>query len=140
MFRKDYPLISLRFALGIIFIWFGVLKMFNVSPSLEILKSSLPQTLGESQIFLFAVAFLEILIGIGLFLKRTYRFSALIMIVLLTLVTITALITQGFDPRFPVLSLAGEYALKNLALITAGIVLLTESKTAKEDKEKPQII
>lgn len=117
--------------------------MFNASPSLEILKNSLPQALGESQIFIFAVSFLEILIGVGLFLKRTYRFSALIMVVLLAIVTIASLITQGFSPRFPILSLTGEYALKNLALISAGIVILTENKIAIEDKEKskekPQI-
>lgn len=143
MFRKNLSINLLRFSLGFIFIWLGILKMFNASTSLEILKNSLPQAMGESQIFIFAVSFLEILIGIGLFLKRTYRFSALIMIILLAIITIAALVTQGFDPRFPVLSFVGEYSLKNLTLITAGIVILTENKIVIEDKEKskekPQI-
>lgn len=129
----------LRYTTGFIFIWFGVLKMFNASPSLDILKNSLPQAFGESQIFFFAIAFLEILIGIGLFLKRTYRFSALVMIILLTLVTLSTLFTQGFEPRFPILSLAGEYALKNLAIIAAAVAILSgKSKTVEENPTSHQ--
>ncbi len=139
MFTSRMALNLLRYSLGVVFIWFGVLKLFNASPDLEILKASMPAVLGQSQLFFLVVSILEILIGIGLFLKRTIRFTVIVMILVLIVVTVAVLLTQGFDPRFPILSLAGEFALKNLVLIAAGLVLLTKvekNEEIQEDKHK----
>ncbi len=129
-------LLSLRllnYALGVVFVWFGVLKLFNASPALELFKSSLPGFLGNSEFFLFAFSFLELLIGIGLFLKRTRRFSSVIMILHLIVTTSVIMITRGFDPRFPILSYEGEFAVKNIALLAGGLVLLSNREEESED-------
>ena len=46
------------------------------------------------------------------------------------------ILSQGFDPRFPVLSILGLFVLKDLILISAGLVILAEKNEIK-DKENP---
>ncbi len=119
----------LRIALGSVFVWTGVLKLFNVSPVNEMLVKAIPG-LGESQVLLFVFALLEILIGASLLANKFVRFAAIIMCLHLFILTIAILFTQGFVPRFPILSLAGEYALKNIVLVAAGFFLIVH----KEEK------
>ena len=142
MFTFKNTLNLLRYSVGVTFIWFGVLKLFNSSSSLEIITSSLQSPLAHSQILIFAISLLELLIGVGILLKHTIRFTIIIMIIYLLTLTLVTIKAHGFDPRFPVLSLGGEFALKNIVYIAAGLVLLSDKgnnideKTKKEDKEK----
>jgi uncharacterized membrane protein YphA (DoxX/SURF4 family) len=106
--------------------------IFTVSPQIELIKNGLPPAFGQSQLFLFLVGFLELLIGIAYIATRFVRFASAVMIVELLVLTIAILFTQGFNPRFPVLSLAGEFVLQNLGLIAAGLVLITESRELGE--------
>lgn len=96
--------------------------------------------LGESQLFLFALSFVEVGIGVALLSNRFVKITAIVMIIHLLLATSSVLITQGFDPRFPVLSLAGEFVVKNLVLIAAGLILIVEktSKSEKSDTSSPK--
>lgn len=126
-FLHNHVVLLLRIALGIVFVWMGILKLFNVSPIQESLTAAIPG-LGESQILLFSAAFFEILIGAALLANKFVKVAALIMTVHLFIITSAILFTQGFAPRFPVLSLVGEHALKNLVLIAAALVLLSEKK------------
>ena len=131
-------LMILRIILGGVLVWMGILKLFSVSPTDEIIAKALP-ALGQSQLLLFVSAFLEILIGAALLANKFVKFASIIMCISTFLVTFTVLFTQGFDPRFPVLSLAGEHALKNFVFIAVGLLLLTnheEHSTAhKHDPE-----
>jgi uncharacterized membrane protein YkgB len=134
MLSHERTIIFLRWALGATFLWFGVLKLFNASPVLEIIKNALPPVLGESQLFMLALSFAEIMIGVAFLANRLVKVAAIVMIIHLTIATIAVLFTQGFEPRFPVLSLAGEFVVKNLVLIAAGLILLPE-KSAQSSKE-----
>ena len=116
----------LKYALGVTFLWFGILKLFAVSPVQGIITAALPSVLGESELFFFALSLLEILIGMGFFLKRTVKLAATVMIGHVIVATISVLVTQGFAPRFPILSLPGEFVIKNLVLIASGILLVTK--------------
>lgn len=122
-------MLFLRIAFGIVFVWMGILKLFNVSPVQSVLSNAIP-ALGESQLLLFSAAFFEILIGTAFLANKFVRFAAIIMVIHTFIITFAVLFTQGFAPRFPVLSLAGEHALKNLVFIAAGLILISE----KEEK------
>lgn len=74
----------------------------------------------------------EILIGLSFLTNRLVKLAVLVMIVQLLIATISVLLTQGFDPRFPVLSLKGEFVVKNLVLMAAGFVLLSSHQDKKE--------
>ncbi len=53
------------------------------------------------------------------------------MIAHLFVATASVLISQGFDPQFPILSLAGEFVLKNLVLIAGPIAFFLMPPKAK---------
>lgn len=121
----------LRYSLGVTFIWFGLLKLFAVSPVTDMVKRAMPGQLANMPTFFLLLAILEIAIGIGFFTKHLVKFSALIMIGHLTVATLSVLVTQGFSPYFPVLTLPGEFVAKNLVLMAAGIVLLVQVEPPK---------
>lgn len=116
----------LRVFLGICFVWFGVLKLFAVSYTLGILQSALLPAIGQSQMFGFVIALIEIAIGISFLINKWDRIAAMVMVIYVAILTIPVLVTQGFDPRFPVLSIVGESAMKNLILVAGGLVLLSD--------------
>ncbi len=120
----------LRITLGFCFVWFGVLKLFAVSYTLGILQSALPSVIGQSQMFGFLIAVIEIAIGISFLINKWDRIASLVMVISVAILTIPVLITQGFDPRFPVLSIVGESTLKNLVLVAAGFVLLSDKNSS----------
>jgi uncharacterized membrane protein YphA (DoxX/SURF4 family) len=124
----------LRLSLGFVFLWFGVLKLFAAGDGLSVLQTSLPQELAFSQLFSFFVSFLEILLGFSFLLNKFIKLSALVAFVYLLLTGGFILVSQGFDPRFPVLSSAGESAVKNLVLAAAALVLLSENGAGKDPK------
>ena len=71
---------------------------------------------------------MEILLGVAFLANRFVRLASIVMIVHLLIATISVLITQGFDPRFPILSLSGEFVVKNLVLMAAALVLFFQKQ------------
>lgn len=134
-FLHARAILCLRISLGIVFFWFGILKLFNASPVISIIEKALPPLLGESQLFMFILAFVEMLIGVALLANRFVKLAAGVMIVHLLVATGSVLFTQGFTPRFPMLSLAGEFVMKNLVLVAAGFVLISEKDEKESDKD-----
>jgi uncharacterized membrane protein YphA (DoxX/SURF4 family) len=119
----------LRFSLGGIFLWFGVLKFFpGISPA-QTLAGTTMETLSfgllNPQSAVIILAIWESLIGIGLLTGYFLR-GTLFLLWLQMLGTITPLILYP-ELCFTVIPIAptleGQYILKNLVLITAGIVI-----------------
>jgi uncharacterized membrane protein YphA (DoxX/SURF4 family) len=127
MARHGIPL--LRISLGIVFLWFGVLKFFpGLSPAQALAgKTIRALTFGlvspETAVLVLAVW--ESLIGLGLILGVFLR-ATLLLLWLQMLGTITPLVIfpgESFQ-RFPFApTLEGQYIIKNLVLISAGIVI-----------------
>ena len=80
-------------------------------------------SLGDHRWVLVCVALLEISIGLAFLLNRYVVVAALLMVGHLTVATVSVLVTQGFT-SFPTLSVAGEFVVKNLVLVAAGLVLI----------------
>ncbi|OHA21367.1 MAG: hypothetical protein A2849_00005 [Candidatus Taylorbacteria bacterium RIFCSPHIGHO2_01_FULL_51_15] len=114
----------LRIALGIIFFWFGALKLAGFNPVYDIVYASFP-FLADGVGNLFLGGF-EALIGLALISNAFAKTTHLILIFHL-LGTFTVFITAPeimFDPQFPFLTLAGEFVVKNLSLAMGGIVVI----------------
>jgi uncharacterized membrane protein YphA (DoxX/SURF4 family) len=124
-----YGLTILRVSLGVIFLWFGVLKFFpGLSPAQGLATQTI-QVLSFGRISpgasLILLATWESLIGIGLILGVFLRATLLLLWVQM-LGTITPLFLfpdQVFlhVPYAP--TLEGQYIIKNIVLISAGIVI-----------------
>lgn len=115
----------LRITLAIVFIWFGALKLIDVSPVKDIIFSSVPSFVSSLPFFYTVLALLEIIIGIGLLIKPLAKIVAVILILHLLVATFSVLFVMGFNP-FPILTLEGEFVAKNLVLIAGALVIIAE--------------
>lgn len=125
----DNGILLLRISLGVIFIWFGVLKFIPGLSSAEDIAGKTMEKLSLGLIpadtALILLAAWETLIGIGLISGKFLRETLLLLFVQM-LGTITPLFlfpsdTFRYAPLVP--SLEGQYIIKNLILISAGIVI-----------------
>jgi putative oxidoreductase len=118
------PIFLLRLSLATVFLWFGLLKLADVSPVVGLLRSSMPM-LAQTP-FLQSLGFVEVCIAIGLSIDRLSKPTVFLMILHL-LATLSVVVLSPrliFSPRFPILTMAGEFLVKNLVLIAGGIVIM----------------
>lgn len=119
----------LRVSLGIVFLWFGVLKFFpGISPAQELAARTI-KTLSfgyiEAEFSLPMLATWESVIGMGLILGVFVR-GTLFLLFLQMSGTLMPLLLFPADTflRIPYApTLEGQYIIKNLVLISAGIVI-----------------
>ncbi|HLJ83688.1 MAG TPA: DoxX family membrane protein [Candidatus Eremiobacteraceae bacterium] len=119
----------LRISLGIVFFWFGVLKYFPAASPAEALagKTILVLTFGHVQpnISMPILATWECLIGIGLLTGFALRVTIFLLFVQMagTLLPLFFFPHETFAsiPFAP--TLEGQYIIKNLVLISAGLVI-----------------
>ena len=123
-YSEDRLVLILRFSLAIIFIWFGLLKVAGYNPVLELVASVSPWL--SVGVGLIVLGIFETLIGIGLLVNRARLLAHGLLVghLLGTFVTFITGFSVVFSPYFPVLTLDGEFVVKNLVLATAGIVVL----------------
>jgi uncharacterized membrane protein YphA (DoxX/SURF4 family) len=126
-------------ALGVVFIWFGALKVANATPVGDLVASTVPFL--PKDVFVPALGLFEVLLGLGLLLGRRLEIVALLMVAHLC-GTFLVLVTQpgiAFQHGNPVmLTMTGEFVVKNVVLITAGLVLATVRPQAQEAEEPQQ--
>jgi uncharacterized membrane protein YphA (DoxX/SURF4 family) len=119
----------LRVSLGINFLWFGVLKFFpGQSPAQQIATITIERlTFGfiQPNVSIMLLAIWETLIGIGLISGLFLRLTLFLLFVQM-IGTMTPLILFPAETftRFPIApTLEGQYMIKNLVLISAGLVV-----------------
>jgi uncharacterized membrane protein YphA (DoxX/SURF4 family) len=119
----------LRVSLGIIFLWFGVLKFFpGMSPAQDLAARTI-ETLSLGRIppavSVPLLAALETLIGLGLLTGRLLRATLLLLLLQMAgTVTPLALFPQETFTRFPIApTLEGQYIIKNIILVSAAILI-----------------
>lgn len=123
----DHAVFLMRVALGILFVWFGFLKFFpGVSSEEDIATrtiSALSFGLLQPAVSRPLLATWECAIGIGLISGRALRLTLLLLFVQM-LGTLMPLVLFSRDcfVVFPIVpTLQGQFIMKNLVLITAGI-------------------
>lgn len=127
MARHGYRL--MRVSIGIIFFWFGFIKFFpGVSPAQDLaIRTITIMSFGLIPDFFIinGLAFWEVLIGIGLISGKFMRETLLLLFLQMagTFAPIF-LFTDEVFTRIPYApTLEGQYIIKNIVLISAGIVL-----------------
>lgn len=124
-----HGVLLLRASLGIIFLWFGVLKFFHdLSPAQDLaLRTISKLTFGvvPAPVSLFVLALWECTIGLGL-LCNLCTGAALSLLFVQMAGTLTSVVFFPQEmfmlaPYAP--TMEGQYVIKNLVLISAGVVL-----------------
>ena len=134
-------LLLLRLSVGIIFFWFGILKFIpGLSPAQDLAIRTIDLLsfgIVPGNISIYILAVWEVLIGIGL-LTGIYMRATLLLLFLQMLGTLTPIFLFPGEvftkiPYAP--TLEGQYIIKNLVIISAGIVL-----GATVRKQNPKIV
>jgi uncharacterized membrane protein YphA (DoxX/SURF4 family) len=110
--------------LGIVFFWFGVLKFFEgLSPAEDLVRNTVYFV--DPDLFLPVLAAWESLIGIGLITEKFLRVTILLLFLQMPGTALPLLILpEKVWTVFPYgLTLEGQYIVKNLVLIGAGLVI-----------------
>lgn len=116
---------ALRLGLALIFIWFGALKILGYNPVYDLIHHSMAPFLAVGS-GLVLLGLFEAVIGLLLFVNK-WRHTTHLLLFLHLLGTFSTFVFGWhvvFDPYFPVLSLSGEFVIKNIVLATAGLVVL----------------
>lgn len=114
----------LRVGLGIVFFWFGLLKFFpGLSPAEGLVRNTVYFV--DPNFFLPILAAWETLIGLGLITNKFMRLTLLLLFLQMPGTAMPLLILPDVVwTVFPYgLTLEGQYIVKNLVLIGAGLVL-----------------
>ena len=123
-FLRRVAVPMLRISLGIVFVWFGLLKVFEVSPVAEFVARTVYWI--DPGIFVPALGVFEVTLGILLLLGRMMRLTLLLLILQMagTFVTFLILPNVTFQHGNPLLlTVEGEFVVKNLVVISAALVV-----------------
>ena len=119
----------LRLSLGIVFLWFGFLQFFpGMSPAQDLAARTIADLSGGrigADVSIPLLATWESLIGVGLLLGKGLR-ATLFLLYAQMLGTLTPLVLYPSEvfTRIPFApTLEGQYIIKNVVLISAGIVV-----------------
>ncbi|MBA3239480.1 MAG: hypothetical protein H0T62_14215 [Parachlamydiaceae bacterium] len=121
---RNWGIWLLRVGLGVVFLWFGLLKIFNVSPVVHVIEQTFTFTKDYPGVIIF-LGIWEVLVGLGLlfkiYLKITLIFLWLQIGGILMSVFLNPPLFFTGNPFF--LTLEGEFVVKNLVILAASIVI-----------------
>ncbi|MCZ6786230.1 MAG: hypothetical protein O7E54_03595 [Planctomycetota bacterium] len=113
----------LRISLAIVFIWFGALKLFDISPAGGLVRDTVYWF--DADVFVPVLGVWEIAIGAGLLFRPLLRVALLLLFLQMpgTMLPLIVKPDACWNP-FPYgLTLEGQYIIKNLILISAAITV-----------------
>jgi len=118
---------AIRISFGIIFIWFGILKLLGVSSAESLVKATvvwLP--LGTPEFWLTVIGWWEVVIGVTFLFSATTKIAIALLFLqmfgtFMPLIVLPEITFQGGNIFTP--SLEGQYIIKNIMIISAALVL-----------------
>ncbi|OGX27090.1 MAG: hypothetical protein A2787_04810 [Omnitrophica WOR_2 bacterium RIFCSPHIGHO2_01_FULL_48_9] len=113
----------LRISLGIIFVWFGLLKSLGHSPVNDLVARTVYWF--DPDVFIPILGWWEVLIGFFFLFHRLIRVAVFLLFLQIggTFLPLVLLPEVCFQ-KFPfVLTMEGQYIVKNLLIISAAIVI-----------------
>ena len=123
-FLRRWGIPTLRISLAVVFIWFGALKVFGVSPVVDLVASTVYWV--DPDWFVPALGVVEVLIGVGLAARLGLRLVLLVLALQMlgTFLVFALLPDVTFQDGNPLqLTIEGEFVLKNLVLLASAMVV-----------------
>ena len=116
-----------RIPIFVIFFWFGLLKILDLSPAQQFVQDTVYwMPLLSAENWTYVIGLWEILIALCFLFKKT-TFLAMILLFIqmsgtfLPLIILPDVTFQGSNPLIP--TLEGQYIIKNIIIITAALVI-----------------
>ncbi len=126
-----------RFALFVVFFWFGALKIIGFSPANPLVSELLQKTMPFMGFDLFILLFgvFEVVIGLSFLFPRLVRVSiAMLGFHMVTTFMPLVLMTSITWQAFLVPTLEGQYIIKNLVIIATAIGLVSHMHISQDNK------
>ncbi len=130
-------LVAVRLTLSMVYIWFGALKVAGVTPVAELVTATTPWP--DPSWFMPALGGIEVSIGVWLLAGRGLLvalplFTGHMLGTLAALALLPQVMFQDGNPLL--LTTLGEFVLKNMVLLAAGIAAMTSAHNAKNSTTK----
>mgnify|MGYP000214499323 CR=1 FL=1 len=120
---KKWSLPMVQTAIGVVFVWFGALKVIGISPAGELVAETV--YFFPPEVFVPVLGVWEVLIGLFFLYRPLIRLAILLLFIQLpgTFLPLILLPDVVFT-TFPYgLTVEGQYIIKNLVIIAAALVL-----------------
>jgi uncharacterized membrane protein YkgB len=120
--RIGVPL--LRISLGVVFLWFGLLKIFEVSPVSGLVAKTIYWF--DPDVVVPAIGAVEVFVGACFLVGRLMRVALPLLVLQMagTFLVLILLPDVTFRDGNPfLLTVEGEFVVKNLVLLSAGLVV-----------------
>lgn len=135
-FKRSYIPVA-RFSIFLIFFWFGLLKLLDLSPAGPLARALVDKTIGlqNFETLFILLAAVECVIGLlFLFPKATRIVIPLLLVHMLVVCSPLLLIPEFTWHQFLVPTLEGQYIIKNAVIIAVaiGIAASTQPLTKKK--------
>ena len=127
----------LRVSLGLVFIWFGMLKFFPGISAAEVIAGKTIYTLTfgivKPPVSLPFLAIWECTVGLGLITKRWMNLTLLLLYFQMigTFLPLVFFPHETFTTSVFIPTLLGQYIVKNIVLLSAGVVIGATIKGGK---------
>jgi uncharacterized membrane protein YkgB len=122
----------LRISLGLVLLWIGSLHLYNPHPIVALLSMSLPFLAFSA--FVYVLGALEVIAGVLLIAGLWVRYVGLLTLVLFA-GTLTIFVIAPAVTGFPLLTLAGQFLLKDVVLASAAITVVARDAAMHEAKQ-----
>ena len=128
----------LRLSLGTVFVWFGLLKVLSASAVGGLVATTVPF---ESSWFVPVLGVVEVVIGLAFVTGRFMRAMLPLFVLHLagTFFVLIVLPEVAFENDNPMmLTIVGEFVVKNLVLLSAGLVVASGGRTGSGHPRQPE--
>jgi uncharacterized membrane protein YphA (DoxX/SURF4 family) len=127
-FMRRYGMTALRVSLGIIFIWFGILKPLGLSPAAPLVEETVGwMPLLAPSAWVAVIGWWEVAIGVAFLVPALTRVAIALLFLQMvgTFMPLVLLPEVTFQPgRVPYApTMEGQYIIKNLLIISAALVI-----------------
>ncbi|RAW46006.1 hypothetical protein DQW50_05920 [Halorubrum sp. 48-1-W] len=131
---RRFGIPTLRVALGIVFVWFGGLKVIGGSPAAELVAATVYVV--PAELFVPVLGVWEVLIGLCLLYRPLIRVGILLLFLQMpgTFLPVVLLPEVVFATFPHELTVEGQYIIKNLVIIGAALVV---GGTLRADVDEP---
>ncbi len=129
-YAKQHSVAFSRFALFLVYFWFGILKVLGQSPAsqmvLRLQHLTIPSFISNN-VFMVSFGLFEVLIGVLFLMPRTNRIGLVLMAAHMVMTALPLFLlphmvwTGWFVP-----TLEGQYIIKNVALIAAALSIAAQ--------------
>lgn len=121
---RRWSIPALRLSVAVVFVWFGALKVLGVTPVTDLVANTVYWV--DPNWFVPALGVVEVVVGLGLALRVALRtvlalFAAQLIGTFLVLIVLPDVAFQDGNPLL--LTVEGEFVIKNLVLLSAGMVV-----------------